>query len=161
MGLAVCWAWCGEEGQCNRKGGIAPGHPQRGVCCLDHSSPVSYPPSESHTSHQGHERVRGAHCTASLELCVVSRCLHFHPPPSISFISPLKSALTGSSSGEKYIGSDFQVFSFIVFSSLEIRTISPWGKHSKLLLLYGLFFCYDLCGIYNLCKKHGKKSMIV
>ena len=105
----------------NRKGGIAPRDPQRGVCCLGHSSPVSYPPSESHTSHQGHERVRGAHCTASLEPCVVSRCLHFHPPPSISFTSPLKSALTGSSSGEKYVGSDFQVSAswFLVALKLE------------------------------------------
>lgn len=129
-----------------------------GVCCLDHSSAVCYPPSESHPSQQGHERVRGTHCTASLELCVVSRCLHFHPPPSISFTSPLKSALTCSNSGEKYVGSDFQVFNFIVFSSLEIRTVSPWGKCSKVSFLYGLFFCCDLCGVYNLCKKHEKNQ---
>lgn len=50
-----------------------------GVCCLDHSSAVCYPPSESHPSQQGHERVRGTHCTASLELCVVSGCFALSP----------------------------------------------------------------------------------
>ena len=95
---------------------------------LTHSSPVCYPPLESHTSSWGSEGVRGTHCQASLGFCRVSRYLHFHPPLSTLFLSPLEDALTCSNPGEMYVGSDLPIFSFVVFSSLKLEPFLFIGK---------------------------------
>lgn len=114
LGSAVCWSIVWEKREWQQGGGWWARAPQLlWVCFLFtlHSPCLSL----GEAILLGVWGGQWSSLQSSWELCVLNRSLLFCLP------SPLKSPLTHSDSGGIHVGSEFSVFSFIVFSSLKWR----------------------------------------
>lgn len=120
QGVTVCRStvW-GEKGMATGLEGRARVPQLVWVCCFHYSSLVCNSPLERHVPQQGPEGARGKNCRASFGLCAVGRCWHF---PCLLPVLHITSERCSDLVRFWGIGggSDFPVFSFIVFGSLNL-----------------------------------------